>query len=420
MMTGNESDTLESPLAPAFQKDASAEFDADGLSQGFTIDPREPWVAAHNREAREVWNSYNADRPVRVPVIFSGARTVFLEQNHIDYRTYYGNPWQMLRLQLEWNRLGCELPLGDAVLGELPERWHVAVDFHPVASAASFGCPVVFRPDAVPAHESLHLSREQCRAMPMPDLFQSGLLPRHAQFNEYFDRVFTSGLTFMGRPVVRVKPTLPSGGGGVFSTALDIRGPEIMSDMYDDPDFVRAFLGRIAEWRIALSRAWTLRDNLPFPMDAPGAAPIEITDHGIDMLSPQLYDEFLAALILKLCKKYRQPAVQWLHHCGRGTHLFPLIKQRFGLNTLHALTWPLNDIGRVRRELGYDITIVAVISDTILASTPQAIHTAVKDFLTPEVKGKGRLQIWMAGEVTGIPVENYRALYEAVLEYGRY
>ena len=389
---------------------------AKELSSSFLVDVNDPKVKVHNLEVKKVWESFKADKPVRVPLTFTGARTHYLAENNVDYRTYYENPDEMFRLQLEWQRRACELPLSDTALGEVPECWMVSVDFHPVAMAASFGCPVIFRPDAVPAHESLGLSREECDNLVLPDLFKSGILPKHKLFSEHFDKLLAGGFTFLGRPVKRSMPTIPSTGGGIFSSALDIRGPEIMSDMYEDPEFVHRFLERLAEWQIALERAWTLSDK----PDKPAEGVIEITDHGIDMLSPEIYDKFLASLLFKLAKKCDKKFATKLHHCGRGTQLFPLVKKRFGITKIHALTWPLNDVAKVRRELGYDIWIEAVISDNILRTTPEKIRQAAKEFFTPEVKGKGRLSLWAPGEVTEIPVENYLALYEAVKEYGKY
>jgi hypothetical protein len=391
------------------------------LSTQFAPDARSPWVARHNDEVREVWETYRADRPIRVPVQFAGARTLFHERHGLDWRGYYEDPDEMIRLQLETAKYQRELPLGDHVLGEAPEQWEVRVDFHPIVTAASFGCPVLFRPDAVPAHHSLHLSLEECAALPLPDLRSSALLPRHATFIDHFDRrCGTEGLRFLGRPVARVKPTIPSTGGGVFSTALDLRGHEIMSDMYEAPDFVHAFLERIAEWRIALERIWTVRDGLEFSFDHPGRGEIEITDHGIDMLSVGTYETFVGALIDRLGRKYGQAPSKFLHHCGRGAHLFPAMKQRSQIDRLHGLTWPVNDVGRIRRELGYDIWITAVIADTILLRGPEATHAAVRDFLTPEVKGSGRICLWAPGEAAGIPVASYEALYAATKEFGRY
>ena len=45
------------------------------FSSSFQIDPRESWVEKHNREVRDVWAAFEADRPIRVPVVFSGVRT---------------------------------------------------------------------------------------------------------------------------------------------------------------------------------------------------------------------------------------------------------------------------------------------------------------------------------------------------------
>jgi hypothetical protein len=390
------------------------------LSTGFQIDPHVSWVDRHNREVREVWNAFQADKPIRVPVEYTGARILYCEQGNLDWSQYYEDPNEMIRIQLESARYHRELPFGDHVLAELPAQWDVAVDFHPVGTLSCFGCPLQFRPNAVPANGCLRLSREECRTLPMPDIHSSGLLPRYAAFTEHFDRRCAEGLRFLGRPVRRLTPTLPSKGGGAFSMVLDIRGPEIMSDMYEEPEFVHAFLERIAEWRIDLYRAWYYRDGLEFPLDTPGKGEIVITDHGIDMLSTGSYDAFLGSMTDKLCRKYGQSPAARLHHCGHGTHLFPLMRKRYGFTTLHGLTWPLNDVGRVRRELGYDIWIVAVIADSILQQGPNATREAVRKFLTPEVKGSGRLSLWIPGEVAGIPPASYQAMYEAVKEFGKY
>ena len=203
------------------------------------------------------------------------------------------------------------------------------MDFHPIATAASFGCPIMFRPDAVPVHHSLHLSLEECRALEFPDLHTSAMLPKHAIFNEQFDRrCITDSLHFLGKPVARVKPTVPSTGGGVFSTALDLRGHEIMSDMYEAPEFVHEFLEKIAEWRISLERIWTQQEGMEYKLDHPGKGEIEITDHGIDMLALETYETFVGALIEKLGRKYGQAPSTFFHHCGRGSHLFPAFKKR--------------------------------------------------------------------------------------------
>ncbi|MDD5705343.1 MAG: uroporphyrinogen decarboxylase family protein [Kiritimatiellae bacterium] len=392
-------------------------------SEDFACDPRDPAILKHNQEVREVWEAYKADRPVRVPLIFSDARTVYADEHNIDYCTYYNDPEEMLRLQLQWAKRERELPFGDTVLGELPERWGIGPDFHPVLIPACFGCEVVFRPDAVPAHHGLNLSRRECDDLAMPDLRRSGLLPRLREIRAHFDRRYAGDYRFMGRPVVYNFPGMWMGifGGGTFSLALDIRGGDIMADMYEAPDFVHRFLRRLADWQISLFRGLYAENGLDFAIDRPGGAGFGPTDHGIDMLSVEVYEKFLVPLIHDLNERYRKTAHTDLHHCGRGAHLFPTIKRHFSTTHIHGLTYPLNDVARVRKDIGYETWITAIVAASILADgPPDRIRKAVKDFLTPEVKGQGRLAVWVSAESRHVPPEHYLALYEAVKEYGRY
>jgi uroporphyrinogen-III decarboxylase len=387
------------------------------LSTAFAVDVRESWVAAHNREVREVLAAFNADRPIRVPVNFTGARSIYADENNLDYRVYYNDAEEMVRVQLESQKRAKELPLGDAILGELPEQWPVQIDLHPVMAPSCFGCEVSFRPDAVPAHLCQDLSKEDCRALAQPRA-ESGLRPHAEGLRRGMDALCGQQLAFMGRPVVRNKNSGP-GCVGYFSLALDIRGPAIMADMYDDPEFVHEFLSRIAHWELELGRDWARLEGEPYWLDKPETK-FSISDHGIDMLSVETYEIFLADLIHKLSAEFSRPPGTFLHHCGRGAHLFPAIRRHFGLTEIHALTYPTNDIAKVRRELGYEVAIVAILADQIVAAGPDAIWQTVREFLTPEVKGPGQLSIWVPGEARGIPIENYRALYEAVKAYGRY
>lgn len=391
------------------------------LSESFKIDPGASAVVKHNREVREVWKAFKADKPIRIPVIFTGARSVYSDENKVDYRAFYNDPDEMVLLQLQWKKRERELPFGDTVLGELPEKWKVNLDFHPVLVSSCFGCEVIFRPDAVPVHQGLNLSKEQCQSLVLPDLEASGLFPQYLKFWEHVNRRYAGDFRFMGRPVDRVSCALNLTYPGIFSLALDIRGGEVMADMYDDAEFVNTFLRRLADWQIDLARHWTLRNGSEFGLDQPGGKGFGPTDHGIDMLSVKMYKTFLVPLIQDLNARFKKTPNPFLHHCGRGAHLFPVIKKHFGFEELHAITYPLNDVGRIRKELGYETWITAGIADAIIfQGPPDKIRQTVRDFLTPDVKGKGRLSIWIAGEARHIPSEHYLALYEAVKEYGRY
>ncbi|MHB9024707.1 MAG: uroporphyrinogen decarboxylase family protein [Armatimonadota bacterium] len=385
------------------------------LSDTFTIDPHAPWVAAHNAEATAVLEAYQADRPIRVPLMcgeWPGQHGFYATEVALDYREYYTNPDEMLRVQLEAARRRRELPIYDFPLGEAPERWPVSVDFWPVVTPGWFGCPLLYRRDAVIAHQPLHLSKEECDALEMPDPRSGGILETVGRFWRYLKETYEDKFTFLGRPVGPIAPGV--GITGLFSLALDLRGSDIMVDMYDDPEFAHRFLRKIGDCCDALERAWAELTGNPLP-------PFEISDHGIDMLSVDMYEEFILPRVLELNQRRGTEPPHCLHHCGRGAHLFPTMHKHYRLRRLNMLTYPMIDIAKVRRDLGEDIWIDAHIDDGIVNfGPPERIHEAVKEFMASGVKGKGRLALMSGDLLRGTNIEHQRALYAAVKEYGRY
>ena len=384
------------------------------LSQSFSIDPRADWVIAHNREAREVVAAYDADRPVRVPLFggeWAGQHGFYADETGLDYRRYYTDPDEMLRVQLEAARRRRELPIADWVLGEAPDAWQVGVDLWPVVGPGWVGCRLLYRSDAVIAHEGLRLSREACDAMPMPDPESGGILASASKFWRYLRETY-SDLRFLGRPLAPIGSGV--GTNGFFSLAVDLRGQDIMADMYDDPAFARRFLFKVASWCDQLSRTWR---RLAGEGDAP--AQFTLFDHGVDMLSPALYEEFIVPVIREMNRRTGTPLPTVLHHCGRGTHLFPAMKKHFGLTSIDALTFPLNDVAKVRRDLGEDVRIMAIVADSIVqAGPPQRIRETVRELM--RAKGRGRFSMQLGDMLPGTPPDHRLALYEAVKEYGRY
>jgi hypothetical protein len=143
-------------------------------------------------------------------------------------------------------------------------------------------------------------------------------------------------------------------------------------------------------------------------------------DHGIDMLSGATYEQFIVPVILAMNRRRSTTPPTALHHCGRGAHLFPVMKKHFGLASIHALTWPLVDVGRVRAELGEGVKIAALLEDSIVQRGPaERIREAVRDLLT-QAKGGGGLSLVTGDMLKGTPMEHRLICYEAVREWGRY
>jgi len=389
------------------------------LSASFSIDPRENWVIRHNREAREVLEAYSADRPIRVPLLtgeWFGQHGFYADESKLDYRQYYTDPETMLAVQLEAARRRRELPISDIVLAEAPERWPVSVDLWPVVAPGWVGCRIMYRSEAVIAHEGLHLSKADADAMAMPDPATGGLLSTTRRFGDGL-RQRCDGMTYLGRPVGPIQHGV--GTGGFFSLALDLRGEEIMADMYDDPEFAGRFLRKVAGWTLGLACTWQHITGGSTPVSSSGPEPMYVSDHGIDMLSANTYEEFIVPIIKECNARLGTAVPTALHHCGHGAHLFPVIKRHFGLTSIHALTWPYVDIAKVRRDLGEEVRIQALIADSIIQLGPtEQIRESVKEVM--KARGHGGFALILGDMLPGTPLEHRLALYEAVKEFGGY
>ncbi len=382
------------------------------LSQSFAIDPDAPWVAQHNAAAREVLAAFKADKPIRVPLIgedYPHMHGFYADEIDLDYCDYFTDVKLMVHVQLEAARRRLELPIYDRELAQLPDSWSLVVDQHPVQTPGWLGCELLYRSDSVIAHRHLDLSKEECLAMEMPDPKTGGHLKVVGEMLAEMTAL-TDDMTYLGRPIGEIWHGVMWH--GLLNVALDIRGQELLSDMYEDPEFVDTFLLKVATWCDALERAWGNSDD-------PGA--FHFSDHGIEMLSPALYERFMVPIIHEMNR--RRHATPWpsLHHCGSGTHLFPIMKREFGLTEIGALTWPLVDIAKVRRDLGEEIWIHGSIADEIVKfGMPDSIFEAVREFMASGAKGQGRLSLGVGDMLRGTPMANREAFYAAVKEFGTY
>ena len=75
----------------------------------------------------------------------------------------------------------------------------------------------------------------------------------------------------------------------------------------------------------------------------------------------------------------------------------------------------------MRRELGEDIWITALIADEIVRfGPPGRIRQTVKELLESGARGRGRLALAAGDMLKGAPIEHRLALYESVKEFGAY
>ena len=141
------------------------------------------------------------------------------------------------------------------------------------------------------------------------------------------------------------------------------------------------------------------------------------------MLSPSDYERCLVPVYRKLktllgAESYDRS----IEHCGHGEHIIRYKHREFGINEFHNLNAAYLDLERLRRDLGPEVRMGVTISpETVHSGPPERIRQAVRDLLTPSLKGRGRLYITMCSwDYPEAPFEHIQAFYEAAKEYGRY
>ena len=253
--------------------------------------------------------------------------------------------------------------------------------------------------------------------MQIPDPLHANLMQKAYEFYLVFGERVPS-MTYLGRPInpsIRIKGDTTC---GPFSDAITLRGPtELMQDMYDDPKYVHRLLSFVTEATMVRRREW---GELVGKKETKENSYC-ILEHGIEMLSVEIFKEFVLPyhkkLLRTLCKEDCSVS---LHHCGNGQHLFKTIHEELGARTFLNLTYPIIDVMKVRRELGERVYLAVLLHpETVLNGPENKIYEMIKNLLTPQVKAKGRL-FWRVFIPPGTPLSHTYAVYDAVKRYGKY
>lgn len=377
---------------------------------------------AHNREVKEVWDAYRAGKPIRAPVILGlNVRyyllSPWLNPNGIRFEDYYNAPDLMVETQLEFQHYVRHNLLFDAEMGMPKESWPgVYVDFQNTYEATWFGCPVMFRENQVPDTEPILTDgkKRMLFDLGIPDPFKDGSMARNIEFYERI-REKIKDYTFMGLPVGGVSPT-GLGTDGPFTAAANLRGAtEICLDIYEDPEFARELLDYITEATIVRIRAW--REKLGHEMKP---ACWGIADDSIQLLSCDMYREFVLPCHKRLFAELAGPGPHSIHLCGDATRHFKMIRDELNVKAFDT-GFPV-DFGWLRKELGPDVQINGGPSvQFLMHHTPEEIREEVGRILSTGVMEGGKFVLREGNNVApGIPEANLNAMYYAARELGTY
>jgi hypothetical protein len=377
----------------------------------------------HNEEAQMVWETYRAGNPIRTPVLLEADTRFFILENQdlnpggkLSFREYSENPTVMMDFQLraaEWRGYHIASHCDDQV--GLPDRYSVTVDMQRYFDAGFFGAQVLYlagqAPDTRPvlAGDKKHQLFDQG----LPDPLTGGVFAKAHRFHEVMARRISQGFTHKGRPVEFVPFGLSTD--GPLTVAVNLRGIELYTDFYQDPDYVRQLLDFIVEGTIERIRAHRRFFDLPEVSDTWNYA-----DDAVEMISTEMVEEFVIPAHRKLKEALSEADRVSIHLCGDATRHFKLLRDTMGVYSFDT-GFPV-DFAWLRRELGAEVEILGGPKVTLLRnSTPEQVADETRRILKSGILEGGRFILREANDLApGTPEENLEAMYQTAREHGRY
>lgn len=376
---------------------------------------REPIVS--NADKATLWEAFRAGAACRTPVELVSTPRIWLldprlNQEGVSFERYFTDPATMLHVQLAYGlhraevvNHYCDSPTG------LPDRWTVYVDRQNVFEAAFFGAPLCYRagqvPDTLPplvganrdAFDQVDVTR------PLSHGFFSEALVFYGRMVELAERT-----TFLERPV-EVTPYLPGSTDGPLTVGMNLRGPEILTDLVTDPGYTDRLFEAITEAAIARAQAFCAYWGRP--QEGGGLA-----DDSIQLISTAMYRErilpFHRRYLDALCPGRRRS----IHLCGDATRHFRTIRDE--LNVYEFDTGFPVDFAALRRDLGPEVLIHGGVEVALLLhGTPQEVYRRATSILTSGVREGGRFILREANNLPPcVPEANMAAMYQAALDLG--
>lgn len=375
----------------------------------------------HNEEARRVWESFNAGRPIRVPVgsFTIGPRVWILDpalnKTAITWETFSTDPRVMFDVQLQYKHFLHHHVVHDIEMGIPAEGWEIFTEFVNTAEAAWFGCEIFYPPGQVTASRPAYAGDRKHAIFDrgIPDPF-SGMMGTIREFYEYFvERARRE--EFHGKPIKVLLPGHALDTNGPMTVAVDLRGDDIFIDMIEDPEYVEKLFDFIIEAKVKRVRAWRKYLGMEERPAVGGTA-----DDAIAMISTAQLKEQVLPYQRKLMRELFGAGPHAMHLCGNvQRHLPTLVRE---LNIGHFDTgFPIN-FESLRTEIGPNVRIDGGVPVSImLDGTPEQVKVEAKRIIQSGIADSGRFVLKEANNMPPrTPLKNIAALLEAACEVGWY
>ena len=202
---------------------------------------------------------------------------------------------------------------------------------------------------------------------------------------------------------------------GPLTVATNLRGTEIYTDFYTDPDYVHQLLDFIVEGTIARIKAHRRFFGLPEVSETWGYA-----DDSVQLISTPMLREFIIPAHRKLIRALTTADRVSIHLCGNATRHFTTLRDELGCYSFDT-GFPV-DFAWLREAVGPDVEIKGGPRVTLLRSgTPEEIAAEVTRILETGIMEGGKFILREANDLApGTPLENLDAMYAAGRCYGAY
>ncbi|HQM40104.1 MAG TPA: uroporphyrinogen decarboxylase family protein [Clostridia bacterium] len=248
----------------------------------------------HNEEVKKVWETYNAKKPLRMPVILGVNNRIILLDSKLNtkgytFEQYFHDPVILTEVCCE-----CEYQLrhniyADHDMGMPEEGWTVTSDKQNLYECGWFGAKIVYPNNNVPFSEPFldEKNKYEFLKKPFPKLFDNFEEQSYNTYNVML-KLQKEGYEYKGKPIKKVNYG-SMGTDGPMTLGCMIRGAEnFCSDLIEDPQYSNELMDYLVE--AAAYRIRGLRKHFGFKEVNDGFG---FGDDSIALVSCDMYKEMI-------------------------------------------------------------------------------------------------------------------------------
>lgn len=314
-------------------------------------------------------------------------------------KKYYYDPDYRVETQMKQMKLLHER-FGDIGLGNPDPQPNPFVDYGMALVPELFGVETKFFDDALPWSIPANMSEEKINSLVVPDVLNTHPMTEIIRQMDYLEKKY-------GRVTGNINTC------GIQNLALKLRGDDLYTDFYVNPDLVHKVMNICLETIIPLanyvrSRTGTLASSVT-PMAPPE---MYITPNCTTaQISNESYEEFILPYEMKLANALQPFGI---HHCGSVDNVVEGYSKIKNMQFIEV--GPLTDLRRVRELMPTVFMNARICPVRMLQCTAEEIEQDVKRLVDTGAPYE-LLSIDAVGLDYGTPDENVRTMLNTAKNY---